>query len=113
MHDRLRAPAQASTARAAGSVDPRARSEEVQPKAGVVRLAGSLAVPDNTGDRVVFAHSSGSSRHSRNRYLADVLNQGGRGTILFDLLTPVIHIFRGCQYLGWSRDFTALPVRAG
>jgi putative phosphoribosyl transferase len=47
VHDRLRAPAQASTARAAGSVDPPVRSEDVPPEAGVVRVAGSLAVPDN------------------------------------------------------------------
>jgi putative phosphoribosyl transferase len=38
---------------------------------------------------VVFAHGSGSSRHSpRNRYVAAVLNQAGLGTLLFDLLTP-------------------------
>jgi putative phosphoribosyl transferase len=37
----------------------------------------------------VFAHGSGSSRHSpRNRYVADVLNRAGLGTLLFDLLTP-------------------------
>ena len=38
---------------------------------------------------VVFAHGSGSSRHSpRNRYVAEVLNRAGIGTLLFDLLTP-------------------------
>ena len=38
---------------------------------------------------VLFAHGSGSSRHSpRNRYVASVLHQAGVGTLLFDLLTP-------------------------
>jgi pimeloyl-ACP methyl ester carboxylesterase len=38
---------------------------------------------------VVFAHGSGSSRHSpRNRYVADVLQQAELGTLLLDLLTP-------------------------
>jgi putative phosphoribosyl transferase len=38
---------------------------------------------------VLFAHGSGSSRHSpRNRYVADVLNEGGLATLLIDLLTP-------------------------
>jgi putative phosphoribosyl transferase len=37
---------------------------------------------------VVFAHGSGSSRHSpRNRYVAEVLNEAGLATLLFDLLT--------------------------
>jgi putative phosphoribosyl transferase len=82
-------PAQASTTRAAGGADPPARSEEVEPHAGVVRLAGCLTVPENSRGIVVFAHGSGSSRHSpRNRYVADVLNEAGLGTLLFDLLTP-------------------------
>ena len=38
---------------------------------------------------MVFAHGSGSSRHSpRNRYVAEVLNKAGLATLLFDLLTP-------------------------
>ena len=61
-------PAQASTACAAGPADPPARSEEVEPRAGVVRLAGYLAVPENRRGIVVFAHGSG--RHSpRNRHV--------------------------------------------
>ena len=85
----LQDPAQASTARAAGGADPPARSEEVEPRAGVVRLAGYLTVPENARGIVVFAHGSGSSRHSpRNRYVAGVLNEAGLGTLLFDLLTP-------------------------
>ncbi len=81
--------AQASTARAAGGADPPARSEEVEPDAGVVRLAGYLTVPENPRGIVVFVHGSGSSRHSpRNRHVAGVLNDAGLGTLLFDLLTP-------------------------
>ena len=81
--------AQASTARAAGGADPPARSEEVEPDAGVVRLAGYLTVPENAPGIVVFVHGSGSSRHSpRNRHVAGVLNDAGLGTLLFDLLTP-------------------------
>ena len=85
----LQDPAQASTARAVGGADPPARSEEVEPRAGGVRLAGYLAVPENARGIVVFVHGSGSSRHSpRNRYVAGVLNDAGLGTLLFDLLTP-------------------------
>ncbi len=83
------APAQASTARAAGIADPPARSQDVQPDAGAVRLAGYLTVPEGAPGIVVFAHGSGSSRHSlRNRYVAGVLSEAGLGTLLFDLLTP-------------------------
>src|SRR5271165_6613185 len=60
----LQDPAQASTAHAASIADPPARSEEVEPRAGVVRLAGYLAVPENPRGIVVFVHGSGSSRHS-------------------------------------------------
>jgi putative phosphoribosyl transferase len=85
----LQDPAQASTARAAGGADPPAGSEEVEPRVGVVRLAGYLAVPQSARGIVVFVHGSGSSRHSpRNRYVAGVLNDAGLGTLLFDLLTP-------------------------
>ncbi|BFV55584.1 hypothetical protein KCMC57_up06880 [Kitasatospora sp. CMC57] len=50
-------------------------------------LSGDLAVPSDRGV-VVFAHGSGSSRHSpRNRAVAAVLRQAGLGTLLLDLLT--------------------------
>jgi putative phosphoribosyl transferase len=53
-----------------------------------VMLAGTLCVPDGARGIVLFAHGSGSSRHSpRNRYVAGVLRDGGVGTLLFDLLT--------------------------
>ena len=45
-------------------------------------------MPENPAGIVVFAHGSGSSRHSpRNRHVADVLTEAGLGTLLFDLLT--------------------------
>ena len=55
--------------------------------AGVV-LRGELTVPDAATGVVLFAHGSGSSRHSsRNRYVAQVLNDADVATLLFDLLT--------------------------
>src|SRR5262249_55884041 len=50
---------------------------------------GDLHIPENSEAIVVFAHGSGSSRHSpRNKYVADVLNHAGIATLLIDLLTP-------------------------
>lgn len=49
---------------------------------------GNLVLPDDPSGTVIFAHGSGSSRHSpRNRHVAEILQQGGMGTLLFDLLT--------------------------
>lgn len=62
---------------------------EVDVVAGDIRLGGRLTVSGRAGGVVVFAHGSGSSRHSpRNRYVADVLHDAGLGTLLFDLLMP-------------------------
>ena len=56
--------------------------------ADAVTLEGNLAIPRGARGIVLFAHGSGSSRHStRNRYVAGVLNQAGIATFLFDLLT--------------------------
>src|SRR5437868_5899362 len=53
-----------------------------------IGLSGDLVVPARAAGIIVFAHGSGSSRHSpRNRYVAGVLQQGGFGTLLLDLLT--------------------------
>jgi putative phosphoribosyl transferase len=80
--------AQASTMGTTGAGGPPGRTEEVEPEAGAVRLAGYLTVPENAPQVVVFVHGSGSSRHStRNRHVAGVLNDAGLGTLLFDLLT--------------------------
>jgi dienelactone hydrolase len=55
---------------------------------GDVWLDGTLALPAGALGVALFAHGSGSSRHStRNRYVADVIQQAGVGTLLFDLLT--------------------------
>ncbi|MFF7215803.1 phosphoribosyltransferase family protein [Streptomyces sp. NPDC008238] len=52
------------------------------------RLAGTLTRPADARALVIFAHGTGSSRHSpRNRAVAAVLHQAGLGTLLFDLLT--------------------------
>jgi dienelactone hydrolase len=52
-------------------------------------LAGDLLVPDGAGAIVVFAHGSGSGRHSpRNRQVAATLEEAGMATLLLDLLTP-------------------------
>jgi pimeloyl-ACP methyl ester carboxylesterase len=54
-----------------------------------VTLEGNLIVPRGATGIVLFAHGSGSSRFSsRNRYVAEVLREGGLGTLLLDLLTP-------------------------
>lgn len=64
-------------------------AQEVSVPAGDgARLPGNLAVPDRAPGVVVFAHGSGSSRHSpRNRAVADALHGAGLATLLFDLLT--------------------------
>jgi len=61
---------------------------EVQIKAGSAILSGELSVPKHAAGIVLFAHGSGSSRHSpRNQYVAQVIRSSGVGTLLFDLLT--------------------------
>ena len=60
----------------------------VRVTAGPVVLEGNLAAPQGARGVVLFAHGSGSSRHSsRNRYVAGVLQAGGLATLLIDLLT--------------------------
>ncbi|MFD4690655.1 phosphoribosyltransferase family protein [Streptomyces sp. NBC_00683] len=73
----------------------RGSSEQVEVDAGGIGLAGDLVLPDGTAAVVVFAHGSGSSRHSpRNRSVATALNRAGLGTLLFDLLTPGEETYR-------------------
>jgi putative phosphoribosyl transferase len=65
------------------------RSREVIIPVDMVHLEGDLVLPPEAKGLVLFAHGSGSSRHSpRNRYVARVLHEAGVGTLLFDLLTP-------------------------
>ena len=55
---------------------------------GKIRLEGELKLPKGASGVVLFAHGSGSSRHSpRNQYVARVIREAGVGTLLFDLLT--------------------------
>jgi putative phosphoribosyl transferase len=63
-------------------------SREVIIDTNGVYLPGHLDIPENSIGMVLFAHGSGSSRHSpRNRFVAEQLHGAGIGTLLFDLLT--------------------------
>ncbi|MEW9520344.1 phosphoribosyltransferase family protein [Streptomyces tubercidicus] len=97
--------------------------EEVTIDAAGVRLTGDLSLPAGARAVVMFAHGSGSSRHSpRNRLVAAALNKAGLGTLLFDLLTPAEEAHRSNVFdiatlaerltdaTGWLRDRTAVPV---
>ncbi|MBT2511556.1 phosphoribosyltransferase [Streptomyces sp. ISL-98] len=99
------------------------RSEEVGVDAGGVRLAGELVLPAGAGAIVMFAHGSGSSRHSpRNRRVASALNEAGLGTLLFDLLTTAEEADRANVFdietlagrlvdtTRWLRSREALPI---
>jgi len=53
-----------------------------------IELSADISLPDPSRGLVLFAHGSGSSRHSpRNRHVADLLNRRAIGTVLTDLLT--------------------------
>lgn len=53
-----------------------------------IELEGDLQIPPGASGVVLFAHGSGSSRHSsRNQFVARVIRENGIGTLLFDLLT--------------------------
>lgn len=63
--------------------------DDVEIPAGAAVLRGSLYLPARCDGTVLFAHGSGSSRHStRNRFVASVLHGAGLGTLLLDLLSP-------------------------
>jgi dienelactone hydrolase len=65
-----------------------ARSRAEQIPSGQILLEGELLVPDDASGVVLFAHGSGSSRHSRrNQFVARTIREAGVGTLLFDLLT--------------------------
>src|SRR5256714_7715690 len=64
------------------------RAHDVQLRSGAAALAGGLSAAASAQGVVLFAHGSGSSRHSpRNQYVARVIRAAGVGTLLFDLLT--------------------------
>ncbi|SDI53796.1 dienelactone hydrolase family protein [Nonomuraea jiangxiensis] len=86
-------------------------------------MSGDLIIPDAAQGVVLFAHGSGSGRLSpRNRYVAEVLNRAGLGTLLFDLLTSEeeadrANVFdiglladRLLRRTGWVREQTDLPI---
>ncbi len=63
-------------------------TRQVQIRIEPVSLEGDLTIPDEARGIVLFAHGSGSSRHSpRNRYVASALREGRLATLLIDLLT--------------------------
>ena len=94
---------------AAASADPPIRDEDVVVQSGAARLVGHLTIPEQCAGLVVFAHGSGSSRHSpRNRFVAAVLNAAGLGTLLFDLLTPDEEVDRTAVF-----DIELLAERLG
>jgi dienelactone hydrolase len=65
-----------------------AQTQTVTVPVGDVSLAGDLTVPENPVGVIVFAHGSGSGRHSpRNRQVATGLQATGLATLLMDLLT--------------------------
>ena len=88
-----------------------------------VTLDGRLVVPAGAIGVVLFAHGSGSSRHSpRNRHVAEVLHRGRIGTLLFDLLTPAEEADRanvfdigllGARLAGATRVLRRQPRLAG
>ncbi len=64
-------------------------SDEITIPAKGAKLSGELHLPRGAAGLVLFAHGSGSSRHSpRNQAVARTLRDAGLGTLLFDLLTP-------------------------
>lgn len=66
----------------------RIHEQVVRVPAGSVTLAGNLSLPAEPRGLVLFAHGSGSSRHSpRNRHVANRLNEARLATLLVDLLT--------------------------
>ena len=102
------------------------RDDEILVRAAAATVAGRLTIPQRPRGVVVFAHGSGSSRHSpRNRYVAEVLHSAGLATLLFDLLTPEEERDRAnvfdiallaerlidvTAWLGSARDAAGLPV---
>jgi putative phosphoribosyl transferase len=72
----------------ADSVAQTVEEQLVSVPAGPVWLDGNLSLSEQSRAVVLFAHGSGSSRHSpRNRYVARVLNEAKLATLLIDLLT--------------------------
>jgi putative phosphoribosyl transferase len=72
----------------AKATEMKALEQPVRVRAGPVILEGNLGIPEGARGVVLFAHGSGSSRHSpRNRHVAEQLRAAGLATLLIDLLT--------------------------
>ena len=91
--------------------------QPVEVRAGQVTLNGDLRIPSHARGLVIFAHGSGSSRFStRNRQVAEFLDEQGFATLLLDLLTPQDATAErrttrtACARAIWFR-FTTLPAR--
>jgi putative phosphoribosyl transferase len=102
----------------------------VDVEARPVTLQGDLSVPEGASGVVLFAHGSGSSRHSpRNRFVAGQLQQAGLATLLLDLLTEAEEVVdlqtahlrfdiqflaerlaSAIDWLGQNADTAALPI---
>jgi putative phosphoribosyl transferase len=84
--------AQTSDEEVIGLLESARREQEEHPErisAGQVELEGNLSIPEGARGIVLFAHGSGSGRHSpRNRQVARALREAGLATLLIDLLTP-------------------------
>jgi putative phosphoribosyl transferase len=97
------------TAAQEGLLQGEGAEEEVEIPAGAVRLPGNLYRPPGCEGMVIFAHGSGSSRHSpRNRFVASILHDAGLGTLLIDLLTPAEEVDRSNVF-----DIALLARRLG
>lgn len=67
---------------------PYSNEQSIQIHIGSILLSGDLNIPDGAQEVVLFAHGSGSVRHSpRKRYVAKVCHEASLGILLFDLLT--------------------------
>lgn len=80
-----------ATSRQGLGLSPMERSSRIQTihiESNAVSITGDLTIPKGASAVILFAHGSGSSRHSsRNKYVASQLNKGGFATLLLDLLT--------------------------
>ena len=71
-----------------GNVESKIDERLVRVAVGPLTLEGNLTLPEEARGMVLFAHGSGSSRHSpRNRHVARMLNEANLATLLMDLLT--------------------------
>ena len=88
--------------------------QSCQVRAAGVVLEADIGLPESPRGAVLFAHGSGSGRHSpRNRYVADELNRAGLATMLADLLTQEEdQVDRRTASLRFDIDLLALRVVA-